>query len=411
MKNVAIVYGGRSVEHEISVITALEAAQAIDTTRYKVTLVYIDLHGRWWTGEKLRDRSFYAAFHGRTEGAKLEVEEVTLLPTPGIGGLVRGSKDGVLAAVARLFGGGPKKDVVIPVDVWMPLLHGTYGEDGCIQGLFELTELPYTGAPVRAAAVGMSKPTTKALAAQRGVPVLPWVVVEQHQWSTKDPGPVLDRLTTTLSREGGGAWPLFVKPANLGSSVGVAKVEDAPGLIAALVKVFQHDTQAIVEPCVVDLSEINVSVRRINGAPVASVVEMPVRRSKSGVLTYEDKYVGPGGKKKAPSAGMATMARVTDPPELPQEFKDAARAHACTVYDALGCMGVSRIDFILDGAAGQLYFNEINTLPGSVAHYLWSASTPSLLYTELLGAMIEEAEARRGAERRLSREFGFKALK
>jgi len=406
MKNVAIVYGGRSVEHEISVITALEAAQAIDTTRYKVVLVYIDLHGRWWTGDKLRERSFYAAFHGRTEGAKLEVEEVTLLPTPGIGGLVRGSKDGVLASVARLFGGGPKKDVVIPVDVWMPLLHGTYGEDGCIQGLFELTELPYTGAPVRAAAVGMSKPTTKALAAQRGVPVLPWVVVEQHQWSTKDPGPVLDRLTTTL-----GAWPLFVKPANLGSSVGVAKVEDAAGLIAALVKVFQHDTQAIVEPCVVDLSEINVSVRRVNGAPVASVVEMPVRRSKSGVLTYEDKYVGPGGKKKAPSAGMATMARVTDPPELPSEFKEAARAHACTVYDALGCQGVSRIDFILDGAAGQLYFNEINTLPGSVAHYLWSASTPSLMYTELLGAMIEEAEARRGAERRLSREFGFKALK
>ncbi len=405
MKNVAIVYGGRSVEHEISVITALEAAQAIDTTRYKVTLVYIDLHGRWWTGDKLKDRAFYAAFNGRTEGAKLEVEEVTLLPTPGIGGLVRGSKEGVLASVARLFGGGPKKDVVLPVDVWMPLLHGTYGEDGCIQGLFELTELPYTGAPVRAAAVGMSKPTTKSLAVQRGVPVLPWEVVEQHQWSTKDPGPVLARLTAL------GPWPLFVKPANLGSSVGVAKVDDAPGLIAALVKVFQHDTQAIVEPCVVDLSEINVSVRRVGGVPVASVVEMPVRRSKSGVLTYEDKYVGPGGKKKAPSAGMATMARVTDPPELPIEFKEAARAHACTVYDVLGCQGVSRIDFILDGAKGALYFNEINTLPGSVAHYLWSASSPSLTYTELLGAMIEEAEAKKAAEGRISRDFGFKALK
>lgn len=405
MKNVAIVYGGRSVEHEISVITALEAAQAIDATRYKVTLVYIDLHGRWWTGDKLKDRSFYAAFHGRTEGAKAEVEEVTLLPTPGIGGLVRGNREGVLASVARLFGGGPKKDVVLPIDLWMPLLHGTYGEDGCIQGLFELTELPYTGAPVRAAAIGMSKPTTKALAAQRGVPVLPWQVVEQHQWSTKDPTPVIDRLTTL------GPWPLFVKPANLGSSVGVAKVDDAPGLIAALVKVFQHDTQAIVEPCVVDLSEINVSVRRENGAPVASVVEMPVRRSKSGVLTYEDKYVGTGGEKKAPSAGMATMARVTDPPELPMEFKDAARAHACTVYDALGCAGVSRIDFILDGARGALYFNEINTLPGSVAHYLWSASSPSLTYTELLTAMLDEAEARKAAEARISREFGFKALK
>lgn len=408
MKNVAIVYGGRSVEHEISVITALEAAQAIDTTRYKPVLVYIDLHGRWWTGEKLKDRAFYAAFHGRPEGAKLDVEEVALLPTPGIGGLVRGTKDGgLLGAVSRLFGGGAKRgEMVLPVDVWMPLLHGTYGEDGCIQGLFELSELPYTGCPVKAAAIGMSKPTTKALAAQVGVPVLPWVTVEAREWSTKDPGPVLDRLQTTL-----GAWPLFVKPANLGSSVGVAKAEDAPALIAALVKVFQHDTQAIVEPCVVDLSEINVSVRRVNGAPVASVVEMPVRRSKSGVLTYEDKYVGPGGKKKAPSAGMATMARVTDPGELPQEYKDAARRHACTVYEALGAQGVSRIDFILDGARGELFFNEINTLPGSVAHYLWSASSPSLTYTELLTAMIEEAEGRKTAERRLSREFGFKALK
>lgn len=407
MKNVAIVYGGRSVEHEISVLTALEAAQAIDTTRYKPVLVYIDLHGRWWTGDKLKDRSFYAAFHGRPEGAKLEVEEVALLPTPGIGGLVKGVKDGgLLGAVSRLFGGGPKRDdMLVPVDVWMPLLHGTYGEDGCIQGLFELSELPYTGCPVKAAAIGMSKPTTKALATQAGVPVLPWEVVEAHQWSTKDPGPVLERLQKL------GPWPLFVKPANLGSSVGVAKAEDAPALIAALVKVFQHDTQAIVEPCVVDLSEINVSVRRVDGKPVASVVEMPVRRSKSGVLTYEDKYVGPGGKKKAPSAGMATMARVTDPKDLPQEYKDAARAHATTVYEALGAQGVSRIDFILDGAKGQLFFNEINTLPGSVAHYLWSASTPSLTYTELLSALVEEAEARKAAERRLSREFGFKALK
>lgn len=406
MKNVAIVYGGRSVEHEISVITALEAAAAIDTTQYKPLLVYIDLHGRWWIGDKLKDRSFYAAFHGRTEGAKLEVEEVALLPTPKVGGLVRAVKDGgILGAVSRLFGGGPKKDLVVPVDVWMPLLHGTFGEDGCIQGLFELTELPYTGCPVKAASIGMSKPTTKALAQARGVPVLPWEVVEQHEWSTKDPMPVVTRLQTL------GPWPLFVKPANLGSSVGVAKAEDAPALIAALVKVFQHDTQAIVEPCVVDLSEINVSVRRVNGKPTASVVEMPVRRSKSGVLTYEDKYVGPGGKKKAPSAGMATMARVTDPPELPAAFKDAARTHACTVYDALGCQGVSRIDFILDSGKGELYFNEINTLPGSVAHYLWSASSPSLTYTELLTAMIEEAEARENAEGRLSREFGFKALK
>lgn len=160
-----------------------------------------------------------------------------------------------------------------------------------------------------------------------------------------------------------------------------------------------------------DLSEINVSVRRVDGRPVASVVEMPVRRSASGVLTYEDKYVGPGGKKKAPSAGMATMARVTDPAELPAAFKEAARAHACRVYEALGCQGVSRIDFILDGAKGALYFNEINTLPGSVAHYLWAASSPSLTYTELLSALVEEAEVRRDAERRLSREFGFKALK
>ncbi len=404
--NVAVVYGGRSVEHEISVLTALEAAQALDTSRFKVTLVYIDIHGRWWIGDKLKERSFYAAFHARPEGAKLEVEEVILLPVPGLGGLVRGQKDSVLASVARLFGGAPKKDARLPIDVFMPLLHGTYGEDGCIQGLFEMAEVAYTGSAVLAAAVGMSKPATKALARARGVPVLPWEVVEQRDWNPRDPGATVAQLSASL-----GAWPLFVKPANLGSSVGVAKAEDAPALIATLIKVFRHDTQAIVEPCVQALSEINVSVRD-TGAAVASVVEMPVTRSKSGVLTYEDKYVTPGGKAKmGGGSGMASMARVIDPADLPAHLKEAARAHAATVYAALGCRGVARIDFILDGADGALYFNEINTLPGSVAHYLWAGSHPSLTYTELLTHVLEEGLARHAAVRQISREFGFKALK
>jgi D-alanine-D-alanine ligase len=407
MKNVAILFGGRSVEHEISVLTALEALQALDTSRFKPTLVYIDLHGRWWTGDKLKDKSFYQAFASRSEGAKVEVEEVILLPVPGMNGLVRGQKDSVMSSVARLFGGGgAKKDTVLPIDVFMPLLHGTFGEDGCIQGLFEMAEVAYTGSAVLAAATGMSKPTTKALAKARGVPVLPWEVVEARDWNPRDPGATVERLSAAL-----GPWPLFVKPANLGSSVGVAKAEDGPALIAALVKVFRHDSQAIVEPCVQDLSEINVSVRDV-GSALASVVEMPVTRSKSGVLTYEDKYVSPGGKAKmSGGAGMANMARVIDPKDLPPEYRDAAREHAATVYAALGCKGVARIDFILDGARGALYFNEINTLPGSLAHYLWSASAPSLTYTELLTHLLDEGIARHAAERQLSREFGFKALK
>lgn len=405
MKRVAIVFGGRSVEHEVSVLTALEAIAAIDTSQCVPIPVYIDLHGRWWVGDSLTNRSFYRTFHNQPEGTYSGVFEVELVANANVKGLRRVPISKWLSSSRGFFSGLSRSSTLIPVDVWMPLLHGTFGEDGSIQGLFEMTELPYTGCNVRAASIGMNKPMTKALARLNGVPVLPWEVFCQDEFSAHDPAPIVRRAQHL------GPWPLFVKPANLGSSVGVAKAEDPAGLIAALVNVFQVDTDAIVEPCIVGLSEINVSVRRLDDAPVASVVEMPVKRSSSGVLTFDDKYVRFGSKKVVESAGMATMARVIDPPDLPADYKESARAHACTVYDALGCHGVSRVDFILSESSGNLWFNEINTLPGSLAHYLWAASSPSITYTDLLSDMIEEAETRTRNSDRLSREFGFRVLK
>lgn len=401
MKRVGIVYGGRSVEHEISILTALEAIDAMDTSLYVPIPVYIDLAGRWWVGDALRNRSFYRRFHEMSQGTGAGVSAVAVAPQPDWGGLVRLSA--VKRSTSAFANPFRKASPAIPIDVWMPLLHGTMGEDGTMQGLFELTELPYTGCTVRAAAIGMSKPTTKALAQRVNVPVLPWEVIRRDEFSARNPAPAVERARRL------GDWPIFAKPANLGSSVGVSRANDSAGLIAALVNIFQVDTEAMLEPCVADLFEVNVSVRRVDGRPVSSVVEMPTKTS--GVLTFDDKYVRFGSKKIVESSGLSSMARAIDPPDLPAGLKESARAHASAVYDVLGCHGVARIDFIVDNRTDELWFNEINTLPGSLAHYLWVASTPSLTYTELLTAMIEEAEARHASVQLLGRDFGFRVLR
>jgi D-alanine-D-alanine ligase len=403
LKNVGILFGGRSVEHEISILTALEAAEAMDVTRFRPTLVYIDLRGRWWTGRPLRDAQFYRGFHDRPDDVPDDLEQVVLPPMPDVGGLVRIPRAGGPAGALRRFLTGRRRpEDLLPIDVWLPLLHGTNGEDGRLQGLLELTGTPYTGCDVRAAAVGMSKPLTKTIAQANGVSVLPWQVVSVEEFRGRDP----DATVRALLEEASG--PLIVKPANLGSSVAVSRADSRADLIAGLVRVFQHDLEAIIEPCVVDLAEINVAVRRIDGVPRPSLVEMPVRRSESGLLTYEDKYAGSGAKKGAQSRGLTSMVRVTDPPDLPDRFKREATDAACTVYEALGCAGVARIDFILDEASGELWFNEINTLPGALAHYLWTTTTT---YTDLLSDLIVEAEERGRLRAAASFEFGFKVMR
>ncbi|HEY9785881.1 MAG TPA: D-alanine--D-alanine ligase family protein [Candidatus Obscuribacterales bacterium] len=400
-KTIAVMFGGRSVEHEISVISGLQLMKAMDVVKYNPIPVYVAPSGKWYSGEALLDRSFYK----RMPASLSSCDEVTLLPDPTVGGLTIVSSRSQSPYNLVL----ERSENVIPVDVFLPAFHGTYGEDGCIQGLLEMADVPYTGCNVLSSALGMSKYHAKKIAEAHGIPVLPTAVVKREAIET-DLGHHLSYLREQiLAHEGLDSFPLFVKPCNLGSSIGVAKVRDREQLDAALVLALKYDVAAMVEPCLDNKLEINVSVLDF-GEPAASVVEIPV--SSSGEeLTYEDKYMRGGGKKGGNTlAGMASLTRVIDPPDLNEELKERARDYAVRAFKAMGCSGVSRIDFMLDLGTGTLYFNEINTIPGSFSFYLWMNSEPPVFYTELITTLIERAEERHARKFALAREMGFQAL-
>ena len=383
---VGVLFGGRSVEHEISVITALQLISALDTITYEPVPVYIDIQGRWFSGEQLLERAFYR----RLPGALTEVQEVTLLPNPNIGGLVH--KDGEAIDCAKR----------VPIDVFLMSFHGQHGEDGCVQGLLELAGIPYTGCGVMQGAVLMNKQVCKSVAQAIGVPVLPGAVVEKAALLHDSAG----ALRSVLETPGCDRFPLFVKPNNLGSSIGIGRAKDEAELLSALLNVFRFDTQALVEPCMTEMFEVNVSVLE-GQPPIASVVEIPV--ASSGALTYEDKYLR-GGKKTGANEGMAALTRMIDPPDLPAELREQIRDYAVRTFRALGCAGIGRFDFIVDKPSSKPYFNELNSPPGSFAFYLWEKSHPPRLYTELISTIIEGALKRASLRASLQCDIGFKAL-
>jgi D-alanine-D-alanine ligase len=385
-KKLAVLFGGRSVEHEISVITAIQLMNVIDVTQYEIIPVYIAQTGRWYVGDNLLDKNFYR----RLPNSLTEAREVTLLPIAGSKGLTYLDR----------------QDKILLIDIYFLAFHGTFGEDGCIQGMLEMADATYTGCGVLPAALGMNKYQCKMMLKAAGIPVLPAALVDRRD-AQKSLEAVRAQIFTTPGLE---QLPLFVKPCNLGSSIGIGVAKDEQTLNACLVNTFRYDSHAIVEPCVKEIVEINISVLE-DDEITASVIEMPV--SLSGVLTFEEKYLRDDGGKKTgggESQGMASLSRIIDPPDLDPEIKQAALEYAKKAFKVLGCSGVSRIDFIIDASCDQLYFNEINTLPGSLSFYLWVKSNPPLVYTELLNRIIRQAEKRQVTKLALKRQEGMRAL-
>ena len=386
-KNLAVLFGGRSVEHEISVITALQLMNVIDVTQYNIIPVYIAQTGRWYVGDNLLEKSFYR----RLPNSLTEAQEVALLPIAGSKGLTYQ---------------GNRQNELCPIDIYFLAFHGTFGEDGCIQGLLEMADAIYTGCGVLPAALGMNKYQCKMMLKAAGIPVLPAVMIDRRD-AQKSLAAVREQIFATPGLE---HFPLFVKPCNLGSSIGIGVAKDEATLNACLVNTFRYDSHAIVETCVKEIVEINISVLD-DDEITASVIEMPI--SLSGVLTFEEKYLRDDGGKKtggSESQGMASLSRIIDPPDLNPELKEAALGYAKKAFKVLGCSGVSRIDFIIDASCDELYFNEINTLPGSLSFYLWMKSSPPLVYTELLNRIIRQAEKRQVTKLALKRQEGMKAL-
>ncbi len=357
--NIGVFFGGRSTEHEISVISASQAMAAIDRDVYDVTPVYITKEGRLFTGEALTEVSNYR------DPKKLlqQCSEVYMRPAYGDSNLY--------LARRKMFG----TDVAAHIDVAIPVLHGANGEDGTIQGLFDLIGLPFAGCDVLASANGMDKITMKMILQACEVPVVDYVWFTDKEWFDNRQE-VVDRIESKIG------YPVIVKPSNLGSSVGIGRAADRERLVQCVTDATSYSSRIIVEHMVDNLKEINCSVLGDCDEYQTSVCEEPIKSGE--ILSYEDKYMG--GSKG--SKGMQASAKRI-PADLPEATSDRIRFLAGETFRVLSCHGVSRVDVIMDEDNGQIYVNEINTIPGSLSFYLWEAS--GIPFAELMDRLVKLA--------------------
>lgn len=382
-KKVAVFFGGKSFEHDVSILTGLEVCTTIDSTKYDVMPVYVDLEGIWWIGEDLLLKSSYPL----NDYVKRDLHKTKLIIGQGKGYLEYKQE--------KLFGTATKR---IDIDVIFNAFHGGFGETGYFQGLCELANIPYTGCGVEASAIFMDKSATKLMAKRVGIPVLDEVLIAKPQ--NHDFFDIND-----FTKDVKFPFPLMVKPNSLGSSVGIKKVNNKEELNSAVLQIFALGDNALVEPFVENLEEYNISVTRVFGKVECSVIERPSKKD-SEVLDFKEKYMsgGKGGKcgkcgkagSKLMSAserrGLLSLSRTFNPKELTDEETKNIQKWAKAIFEYVGGCGNPRIDFLCNSKTREIYFGEANPLPGSFAYYLWEASTPSRSYTELLTALIEEAE-------------------
>ena len=377
---VGVIFGGRSVENEISVLTAIQAINALDKERYEVTPIYISKQGRWYTGKALTDSQNYR----HMDSLLASCDEVYLRPTYGDNNLYKVNKP-LISYFKQMFNIS-KDEIAATLDVILPALHGTNCEDGSFQGAVEMTGIPYAGCNVLASANGMDKITMKMILKESGIPVIDYTWFSDKEWYDAQQS-VIERVESTLG------YPVIVKPADSGSSVGISAVHNREELIEATDNAASFSKRIIVEHLVEQLKEINCSVLGNYYDCEASVCEAPIRSGE--ILSYADKYLGgakssKGGVKQ--SEGMRSTLREI-PANLPAETTDFIRKAAVETFKALNCDGVSRIDFMIDQANGNIYVNEINTIPGSLSFYLWEASGVS--FDKLLDRMIDIAFQRK----------------
>ena len=362
---VGVIFGGRSGEHEVSLMSARSVVEALDQDKYEVVLMGIDKHGRWLVGDAMR---------ALTEGTAGAASPGALLPDPQAAALMR---------VERSEARPVTLSEVSEVDVILPILHGPFGEDGTVQGLLELADLPYVGAGVVGSAVGMDKAIFKHVMEANDLPVVPWQLILGNDWRER-PEAILDELEQELH------YPLFTKPANLGSSVGVKKCADRRALRRGIDEAAAYDRRLIVEQGI-NARELEVSVLG-NEQPIASVVgEIRPRRE---FYDYVAKYV-------------SDDSELLIPAPLEPGVAERARALAIRAYQAIDCAGLGRVDLLLSRDDGRLYLNELNTIPGftriSMYPKLWEAS--GIPYPELLDRLIELALDRHREKKRLRTSF------
>jgi len=348
-KNIGVLFGGMSVEHDVSIITGLQIIENIDKAKYNAIPFYIDKTGEWFSDKKLIDIKIFDQWESNKKKFKKFYPSLN-------------KKD--------------KNNLLINADVIIIAAHGTQCEDGKLQGIFEFLDIPYSSSGVVGSATGMDKIIMKKIFSGMGLPVLPYLWFTRDEWN-KEQKEWINKIHYTLD------YPIFVKPANLGSSIGISMANNEKELINAVEIAVNYDSRILIEKGIKKAVEINASALYYNKEILISELEEPVHWEE--FLSFEDKYIRPNSKSKS---GLSNMSRKI-PPDINDDIKNEIKEYTKRIYRAMDCKGVVRIDYILDNDREKVYVNEINTIPGSFSFYLWEPV--NINFTKLLDMIIDES--------------------
>jgi D-alanine-D-alanine ligase len=382
VKTIAVFFGGRSTEHDISIISALSSViKPLELTKkYNVVPVYITKDGKWFSDDKLKDISLFRGTAINDLCAKLKPLSVVF-----DGGMVFRKS------------GFNSKD--IRIDIAFPVMHGPYGEDGSLMGLFRMAGIPFVGSDMEASVVAMDKVLTKQVAEANNIPTPKFVFFTKIEFMS-DPKLIIKKVTDNL------VFPQFVKPAHLGSSIGITKVKNTDELLNAIEVATYYDDKIIVEESVEDLIEVTVPIMG-NDILIPASVERPLAQSEE-FFDFETKYMT-GGKKTGGAKQSGSQGYSEIPAKITKKLYDDSIDIAKKVYSAVGCEGISRVDLLIDSKSGIVYFNEVNPLPGSLYAHNWRTSGVSSI--DLVTRLVEYAQERFDRNQQIETTFESNFLK
>lgn len=386
METVAVIFGGRSAEHDVSIVTALASIiKPLELTKqYRVEAVYIAKDGAWYWDDRLKNIELFTSgdiqdYLHRTQPASVQFDGgMTLVKASGIAGRKQTRK----------------------IDIAFPAMHGTYGEDGALMGLLDMSGIPYVGCGLATSAIAMDKVLAKQLAAASDILVTNFLAYTKHELE-RHPSLVVKNITKTLK------YPLFIKPAHLGSSIGISRAENDTELRNALEVASHYDDKVIVEEAVHNLIEVTLPIMG-NEQPRPALLEQPLTHSED-FFDFDTKYLQ-GGKKGGKGKGGAKGAQGYSqiPAEVPEEVYVRAESTGIEVYKALGCSGIARVDMLIDSKTKRVYFNEVNPLPGGLYAHNWNKAGVSNV--ELVQKLIGFAKERHTRRQALTTTFSTNYL-
>lgn len=377
---IGVIFGGKSVEHEVSIISGIQAINNMYTDKYDIVPIYLTRSNEMYVGDLIKNVENYK------DVKKLISDSQRVIMVN------NGDKVDLIKYPYKKFG----NNVYDSIDIAFPIVHGTNVEDGTLQGYLKTLNIPFVGCDVTASAIGMDKYVMKTVLKENNIPVLDCVRVNDFEY-IDDNEKVISNIIEKID------LPVIVKPINLGSSVGIKVAKDKEELVEAVEYAFNFSKQILVEKAITNLKEINCSVLGDVSECMPSECEEPI--SSGEILSYEDKYISHGGK--TGSKGMTSLDRKL-PADIDKETKEKIQKYAVETFKALNCNGVVRIDFMIDMDKNDIYVNEVNTIPGSLAFYLWEATGTK--YKEMLSKLIDLSLKRYREESNLSFSYDTKIL-